>query len=114
MLPLRDMRLRLFGRPRSDGRAAFAKHPHVVLTLEDRFTLCGIYRPTFPDVNVTTLMEGDGPICPRCHVLPLTTDATRKRVWAAALQRGAIINLDERDVRPLLDQAKANLARSAA
>ena len=48
------------------------------------------------------------------RVLPLTTDATRKRVWAAALQRGAIINLEERDVRPLLDQAKANLARSAA
>lgn len=48
------------------------------------------------------------------RVLPLTTDATRKRVWAAALQRGAIINLDERDVRPLLDAAKANLARSAA
>jgi phage recombination protein Bet len=48
------------------------------------------------------------------RVLPLTTDATRKRIWAAALQRGAIINLEERDVRPLLDQAKANLARSAA
>lgn len=48
------------------------------------------------------------------RVLPLTTDATRKRVWAAALQRGAIINLEERDVRPLLDQAKANLAAKAA
>lgn len=81
MLPLRDMRLRLFGRPRSDGRAAFAKHPHVVLTLEDRFTLCGIYRPTFPDVNVTTLMEGDGPICPRCqNVLEVKVSSVLDRI----------------------------------
>lgn len=48
------------------------------------------------------------------RVLPLTTDATRKRIWAAAIARGRIINLDERDVRPLLDAAKANLAKGAA
>jgi len=61
---LRDMRARL-----TKQRSSFllANHPHVVLTLEDRFTLCGIYRPTFPDVNVTTLMDGDGPICSRCQ-----------------------------------------------
>lgn len=78
MLTLRDMRLRILGRwPRTT-------HPHVVLTLEDRFTLCGIYRPTFPDVNVTTLMEGDGPICPRCqNVLEVKVSSVLDRIEKA-------------------------------
>lgn len=48
------------------------------------------------------------------RVLPLTTDATRKRIWTAALARGAMLSMEERDVRPLLEEAKANLAKGAA
>lgn len=33
--------------------------------------------------------------------------ADRKRIWAAAVERGAAIGLEERDVRALMDEAKA-------
>lgn len=47
------------------------------------------------------------------RALPLSTgEATRKRIWDAALARGEQIGMADRDLRPLIDEAKAELAKA--
>ncbi len=38
----------------------------------------------------------------------------KRRVWDAALKRGAILNMSDRDIRPLIDTAKSNIASKQA
>ena len=37
-----------------------------------------------------------------------------KRLWTCVLERGAKLDLEDRDIRPLLDEAKVNVAKAAA
>lgn len=49
------------------------------------------------------------------RVIPLDPDGKHKRrVWNAAIARGRLINMEDRDIRPLVELAKANLAKAAA